>query len=76
MNDEVRKAPASSFIILPSYFAPQRLRHKCSKTSFQVTFWFIVLLWQFVACDSLQNWAIFKAVFVQADGIRQAVQQR
>jgi uncharacterized membrane protein YsdA (DUF1294 family) len=58
------------------FLAQGHLRHKCSKTSFQVTFWFIVLLWQFVAFDSLQNWAISKAVFVWADGIRQAVQHR
>lgn len=57
------------------FLAQRHLRHKCSKASYQVTFWFIVLLWQLVAFDSLQNWAISKAVFVWADGIRQAVEQ-
>jgi uncharacterized membrane protein YsdA (DUF1294 family) len=56
------------------FLAQGHLRHKCSKVSYQVSFWLIVLLWQFVAFDFLQNWAISKAMFVWADGIRQAVQ--
>lgn len=41
----------------PAAFLAQRwLRHKCSKGSYQMTFWMIVLLYQAAACDSLVNW--------------------
>jgi uncharacterized membrane protein YsdA (DUF1294 family) len=43
------------------FLAQRHLRHKCSKTSFQIAFWLTVLLWQFAAFDSLQNWAFTKA---------------
>ncbi len=39
-----------------AFLAQRRLRHKCSKHSFQFSFWFIVMTFQFVAFDSLQNW--------------------
>ena len=39
-----------------AFLAQRRLRHKCSKVSYQVVFWLIVLVWQFAAFDSLQNW--------------------
>ena len=39
-----------------AFLAQRRLRHKCSKGSYQVTFWLIVLAWQFAACDSIQSW--------------------
>jgi uncharacterized membrane protein YsdA (DUF1294 family) len=39
-----------------AFLAQRRLRHKCSKRSYQIVFWLIVLVWQFVAVDSLQNW--------------------
>ena len=45
-----------------AFLAQRRLRHKCSKTSYQFTFWLIVFLWQFVAFDSLQNWNYSRAV--------------
>ena len=38
------------------FLAQRRLRHKCSKGSYQFVFWLIVLGWQFVAFDSLRNW--------------------
>ena len=41
--------------------AQRRLRHKCSKGSYQFVFWLIVLAWQFAAADSLQNWKFSKA---------------
>jgi uncharacterized membrane protein YsdA (DUF1294 family)/cold shock CspA family protein len=46
----------------PAAFLAQRcLRHKSSKTSFKVVFWFIVLLHQFIALDSLQHWKFTSA---------------
>lgn len=39
-----------------AFLAQRRLRHKCSKLSFQFVFWLIVLAHQFAAVDSLQNW--------------------
>jgi uncharacterized membrane protein YsdA (DUF1294 family) len=41
--------------------AQRRLRHKCSKNSFQFVFWLIVLGYQFAAFDSLQNWQLSRA---------------
>jgi uncharacterized membrane protein YsdA (DUF1294 family)/cold shock CspA family protein len=39
-----------------AFLAQRRLRHKCSKAGFQLMFWVIVLAYQLVAYDSLQNW--------------------
>jgi uncharacterized membrane protein YsdA (DUF1294 family) len=39
-----------------AFLAQRRLRHKCSKGSYQFGFWLIVLVWQFAAYDSCQNW--------------------
>ena len=39
-----------------AWLAQRRLRHKCSKGSYQIVFWLIVLAWQFAAFDSLRNW--------------------
>ena len=58
------------------FLAQRRLRHKCSKGSFQVTFWLIVLLWQFVALDSLQNWAFSKVIAEWADDGRRTEYRR
>lgn len=38
-----------------AWFAQERLRHKCSKTSFQIIFWLIIALHQFAAADWLQH---------------------
>ena len=43
------------------FLAQRRLRHKCSKGSFQFVFWVIVLVWQFAALDSLHNWQYSRA---------------
>lgn len=41
----------------PAAFLAQRLlRHKIRKTSYQVTYWGIVLLHELAALDSLQGW--------------------
>lgn len=44
-----------------AFLAQRRLRHKCSKGSYQGVFWLIVLVYQFVAFDSLRNWQISRA---------------
>lgn len=43
------------------FLAQRRLRHNCSKGSFQLVFWLIALAWQFAAFDSLQRWEFSKA---------------
>ena len=44
-----------------AFLAQRRLRHKCSKRSYQIVFWLIVLGYQFAAYDSLQNWQYSRA---------------
>ena len=44
-----------------AFLAQRRLRHKCSKDSYQIVFWLIVLGYQFTAYDSLQNWQYSRA---------------
>lgn len=39
-----------------AFLAQRRLRHKCSKVSYQVVFWLIVLVYQLAALDSLWDW--------------------
>jgi len=39
-----------------AWLAQRRFGHKCSKTSYQLTFWAIVFLHQFMAVDSLNGW--------------------
>jgi uncharacterized membrane protein YsdA (DUF1294 family) len=39
-----------------AFVAQYRLRHKCAKMSFQIVFWLVVLVHQFVAIDSLNEW--------------------
>jgi uncharacterized membrane protein YsdA (DUF1294 family) len=52
-----------------AFLAQGRLRHKCSKTSYQFVFWLIVLIYQFVAFDSLRNWQLSRAVLPQFDAV-------
>lgn len=41
----------------PGAFLAQRIfRHKTAKVSFQFTYWLIVVLYQYVAIDSLLGW--------------------
>ncbi len=47
------------------FLAQRRLRHKCSKSSYQVVFWLIVLSYQFAAYDSLRNWQLSRAALSQ-----------
>lgn len=44
-----------------AYLAQRRLRHKCSKGSYQFVFWLIVLAYQFAAYDSFQDWKFSQA---------------
>jgi uncharacterized membrane protein YsdA (DUF1294 family)/cold shock CspA family protein len=46
-----------------AFLAQQHLRHKCSKLSFQVVFWFIVATHQFVAIDYLLGWRMTHAAW-------------
>jgi uncharacterized membrane protein YsdA (DUF1294 family)/cold shock CspA family protein len=41
-----------------AFIAQRRLRHKVSKMSYQIVFWFIVLAYQFAAVDSLLDWKL------------------
>lgn len=53
--------------------AQRRLRHKCSKGSYQVLFWLIVLGYQFAAYDSFHNWRYTHAAL---NYLERASQQR
>lgn len=44
-----------------AFLAQRRLRHKCSKGSYQFVFWLIVLTYQFAAFDSFQDWQYSRA---------------
>lgn len=39
-----------------AFLAQRRLRHKCTKESYQIVFWLIIFAYQLIALDSLQNW--------------------
>ncbi|HLX95224.1 MAG TPA: DUF1294 domain-containing protein [Verrucomicrobiae bacterium] len=49
--------------------AQRRLRHKCSKGSYQFVFWLIVMAYQFAAYDSLQNWQFSRVALNQVEAI-------
>ena len=47
----------------PAAFLAQRvLRHKSSKVSYQIAFWLIVLLYQFVAIDFQRDWKVSQEI--------------
>ena len=46
-----------------AFLAQQHLRHKCAKVSFQIVFWLIVSLHEFVAVDYLLGWRISRALW-------------
>ena len=50
-----------------AFLAQRRLRHKCSKVSYQVVFWLIVLTYQLAAFDSLQQWKWTRAALGQME---------
>lgn len=43
-----------------AWLAQHRLRHKFSKRGYQMIFWAIVVIHQFAAFDSLQNWRLMQ----------------
>lgn len=49
-----------------AWLAQQRLRHKCSKISYQCFFWLIILAHQFAAYDSLQHWRLSEGLIQKA----------
>ncbi len=51
-----------------AFLAQRRLRHKCSKAGYQLVFWLIVLTYQFVAFDSMQDWEYTRLVWQQGQG--------
>ena len=54
----------------PGAFLAQRfLRHKCSKGSYQVVFWLIVLGYQFAGFDSLQDWQFSRGAVKRIEAI-------
>jgi len=56
-----------------AYLAQRRLRHKCLKGRYQMTFWLIVISYQFLAIDYLHEWPLTSAalerVFTLVDGL-------
>lgn len=50
-----------------AWLAQRRLRHKCSKGSYQFIFWLIVIIHQFAAYDSLQDWRLSLPVLKQIE---------
>jgi uncharacterized membrane protein YsdA (DUF1294 family) len=44
-----------------AFLAQRRLRHKCSKGSYQFVFWLIVIAFQLAAFDSLRDWHLARA---------------
>ncbi len=51
-----------------AWLAQRHLRHKCSKGSYQCIFLLIILIHQFAAYDSLQNWRLSRALIKQVAG--------
>jgi uncharacterized membrane protein YsdA (DUF1294 family) len=45
-----------------AFLAQRRLRHKCSKGSYQFVFWGIVLLYQLAAADVLLDHQLSRAL--------------
>jgi uncharacterized membrane protein YsdA (DUF1294 family) len=46
-----------------AFLAQQTLRHKTSKRSYQIVYWLIVAVYQYVALESLLNWKIARSIF-------------
>ncbi|WP_170266842.1 DUF1294 domain-containing protein [Brevifollis gellanilyticus] len=45
-----------------AWMAQRRLRHKSSKLSYQIKFWLIIIIHQFVALDSMIEWRLVKSL--------------
>ena len=46
-----------------AFLAQRQFRHKCSKLRYQLVFWAIVLVWQFVAFESLNDWRMVHSIW-------------
>lgn len=53
-----------------AWLAQRHLRHKCSKTSYQVVFWSIVLSYQVISADSLLGWPLWQAFLRELHGVQ------
>ncbi len=45
-----------------AWMAQRRLRHKSSKLSYQIKFWLIITIHQFVAFDSMNEWRLARSL--------------
>jgi uncharacterized membrane protein YsdA (DUF1294 family) len=45
-----------------AFLAQRRLKHKCSKLSYQIVFWFIVSFHVYAATDYQLNWRLARAI--------------
>ena len=52
---------------LGAFLAQRRLRHKCSRGSFQFVFWLTVIAFQFAAFDSMQHWQFSRAALIHLE---------
>ena len=52
-----------------AFVAQRRLRHKCSKRSYQAIFWMIVLIYQYVAFDVLRDGPVSRVIYSDASSI-------
>ena len=59
-----------------AFIAQRRLRHKCAKGSFQITFWLIVLAYQFIAIDSFMDWRLSKSALGHLDSKAKALRHQ
>ena len=46
-----------------AFLAQRKLRHKCSKSSYQFCFWFIVLLFQYLSVDLMMDHEISQIIY-------------
>lgn len=46
-----------------AWLAQHQLRHKCSKGSYQLVFWAIIVIHQFAAYDSMQSWRLLQELW-------------
>jgi len=44
-----------------AFIAQRRFRHKTAKASYQVTFWLIAMVHQYIAADYMTGWSMAKA---------------
>jgi uncharacterized membrane protein YsdA (DUF1294 family)/cold shock CspA family protein len=46
-----------------AFLAQRKFRHKCSKIGYQLIFWLIILTYQFVAFESLNDWRMSRSLW-------------